>query len=152
MQRIIFQYFHENYGNIVWDKHFGENYEILMKQKFLYQLSGLINPFASLQSLSMGFCGTDMIHHLDFLKKAEDYRRYLIKTLNDKHAYGGSRTGEWGWTVDSNFFRSVQDFSYKNPEIKIYINQYILDVFYLLFWAIFITLLISINIKNQIYE
>ena len=51
----------------------------------------------------MGFCGTDMIHHLDFLKKAEDYRRVLIKALNDKHAYGGSKTGDWGWTVDSTF-------------------------------------------------
>jgi ABC-2 type transport system permease protein len=57
----------EEYGNLVWDKHFGNNYLILQKQKFLYQLSGIINPFASLQSTSMGFCGTDMIHHLGFL-------------------------------------------------------------------------------------
>jgi len=101
----------EEYGNLVWDKHFGNNYNILQNQKGLYQVSGLLNPFASLQSASMGFCGTDMIHHLDFLKKAEDYRRVLIKALNDKHAYGGSKTGDWGWTVDSTFFRSVQGFS-----------------------------------------
>ena len=62
----------EEYGNLVWDKHFGNNYNILQNQKGLYQVSGLLNPFASLQSASMGFCGTDMIHHLDFLKKAED--------------------------------------------------------------------------------
>ena len=65
----------------------------------------------------MGFCGTDMIHHLDFLKKSEDYRRFLIKTLNDKHAFGGSKTGDWRWTVDSEFFRSVALFSYTNPKI-----------------------------------
>ena len=93
----------EEYGNLVWDKHFGNNYNILQNQKGLYQVSGLLNPFASLQSASMGFCGTDMIHHLDFLKKAEDYRRVLIKALNDKHAYGGSKTGDWGWKVDSTF-------------------------------------------------
>ncbi|MBK7637287.1 MAG: DUF3526 domain-containing protein [Saprospiraceae bacterium] len=62
-----------------------------------YQLSGIINPFASLQNLSMGSAGTDMIHHLDFLKQAEVYRRAFIKTLNDKHACGGSKTGEWEW-------------------------------------------------------
>ena len=56
----------EEYGNLVWDKHFGNNYNILQNQKGLYQVSGLFNPFASLQSASMGFCGTDMIHHLDF--------------------------------------------------------------------------------------
>ena len=27
----------EEYGNIVWDKHFGNNHEILRKQKFLFQ-------------------------------------------------------------------------------------------------------------------
>ena len=91
----------EEYGNIVWDKHFGNNYNILQKQKVLYQVLGFLNPFASLQNASMGFCGTDMIHHLDFLKKSEDYRRYLIKSLNDKHAYGGSKTGDWKWTVDN---------------------------------------------------
>ena len=56
----------EEYGNLVWDKHFGNNYDILRKQKSLFQISGIINPFASLQSLSMGFCGTDMIHHQNF--------------------------------------------------------------------------------------
>ena len=75
----------EEYGNLVWDKHFGNNYNILQNQKGLYQVSGLLNPFASLQSASMGFCGTDMIHHLDFLKKAEDYRRVLIKALSLIH-------------------------------------------------------------------
>ena len=66
----------------------------------------------------MGFCGSDMVHHLDFLKKAENYRRYLIKTLNDKHAHGGSRTGEWRWTVDNTFFRSVKTFDYQTMLIK----------------------------------
>ena len=44
----------EEYGNLVWDKHFGNNYNILQNQKGLYQVSGLLNPFASLQSASMG--------------------------------------------------------------------------------------------------
>ena len=39
----------EEYGNLVWDKHFGNNYSIMQKQKSLYQFSGLLNPFASLQ-------------------------------------------------------------------------------------------------------
>ena len=38
----------EEYGNQVWDKHFGNNYLIYQKQKKLYQLSGLLNPFSSL--------------------------------------------------------------------------------------------------------
>ncbi len=135
----------EEYGNLVWDKHFGNNYIILQKQKSLYQVSGLLNPFASLQSASMGFCGTDMVHHLDFLKKAEDYRRIFIKELNDKHAYGGSRTGDWKWTVDSTFFKSVEGFSYKNPKITNYSNYYLMDIVCLLWWGILTTILIRFS-------
>ena len=135
----------EEYGNLVWDKHFGNNYSIMQKQKRLYQFSGLLNPFASLQSASMGFCGTDMIHHLDFLKKAEDYRRVLIKALNDKHAYGGSKTGDWKWTVDSEFFKSVKGFTYETPRISNHLNHYLIDLLFLFFWALLIRVLIRVN-------
>lgn len=135
----------EEYGNLVWDKHFGSNYSIMQKQKSLYQFSGLLNPFASLQSASMGFCGTDMIHHLDFLKKAEDYRRVLIKALNDKHAYGGSKTGDWKWTVDSEFFKSVQGFKYETPRISNHLNHYLIDLLFLFYWALLIKVLIRVN-------
>ena len=140
----------EEYGNQVWDKHFGSNYLIYQKQKKLYQLSGLINPFSSLQNLSMGFCGSDMVHHLDFLKKAEDYRRYLIKTLNDKHAHGGSKTGEWRWTVDNTFFKSVKTFDYQMMLIKNQIGSYIIDIIALIAWGIFAGLLVRYKIKRDI--
>ena len=135
----------EEYGNLVWDKHFGSNYLIMQKQKNLYQFSGLLNPFASLQSASMGFCGTDMIHHLDFLKKAEDYRRVLIKALNDKHAYGGSKTGDWKWTVDSEFFKSVQGFTYETPRISKHLSRYLIDLLFLFCWTLLIKVLIRVN-------
>ena len=139
----------EEYGNLVWDKHFGSNYNILRKQKFLYQVSGFLNPFASLQSASMGFCGTDMIHHLHFLRKSEDYRRYLIKTLNDKHAYGGSKTGDWGWTVGSMFFKSVEDFSYNTPKIIGLIIHYVVDLVCLLWWGLILTIMIRYKINED---
>jgi ABC-2 type transport system permease protein len=135
----------EEYGNLIWDKHFGNNYTILKKQKGLYQVSGLLNPFASLQSASMGFCGTDMEHHLDFLKKAEIHRRIFIKKLNNKHAYGGSKTGDWKWSVDSTFFKSVQGFSYKTPKITNHVDHYLIDIFCLLWWGIFTTVLIRVS-------
>ena len=140
----------EEYGNQVWDKHFGNNYLIYQKQKKLYQLSGLLNPFSSLQNLSMGFCGSDMIHHLDFLKKAEHYRRYLIKTLNDKHAHGGSKTGEWRWTVDNAFFRSVKTFDYQTMLIKDQIGSYLIDILALIVWVIFAGYLFRYKVKKEI--
>ena len=102
----------EEYGNKVWDKHFGHVYSQLKNQKRNYQLSGFINPFASLQSLSMGSCGTDLIHHLDFLSKAEIYRRYFVKALNDEYTTV-STDGENAYLSNNSFFKSINDFNYK---------------------------------------
>ena len=140
----------EEYGNIVWDKHFGNNYKILQKQKNIYQKSGFLNPFASLQSASMGFCGTDMFHHLDFLKKSEKYRRHLIKALNDKHAYGGAKTGDWKWTVDNTFFKSIEDFSYNTPRISYFLSHYLIDLLCLFWWSILTTVLIRFKTNKEL--
>ena len=129
----------EEYGNMVWDKHFGDLYTQLEKQKSNYQLSGLINPFASLQNLSMGSSGSDMFHHLDFLTKAESYRRIFIKTLNDEYAFGGSKTGERGWKATNEFFRSVKDFKYELPTFLSFYSKYLIDVIILCFWVFFTT-------------
>ena len=132
----------EEYGNMVWDKHFGDLYILLEKQKNNYQLSGLINPFASLQNLSMGSSGSDMFHHLDFLHKAESYRRIFIKTLNDEYAFGGSKTGERGWKATNEFFRSVKDFKYELPTFLSFYSKYLIDVIILFFWVFFTTFLL----------
>ena len=132
----------EEYGNMVWDKHFGDLYTQLEKQKSNYQLSGLINPFASLQNLSMGSSGSDMFHHLDFLTKAESYRRIFIKTLNDEYAFGGSKTGERGWKATNEFFRSVKDFKYELPTFFSLFSKYLIDVIIILFWVFFTTFLL----------
>ena len=132
----------EEYGNMVWDKHFGDLYTQLEKQKSNYQLSGFINPFASLQNLSMGSSGSDMFHHLDFLTKAESYRRIFIKTLNDEYAFGGSKTGERGWKATNEFFRSVKDFKYELPTFFSLFSKYLIDVIIILFWVFFTSFLL----------
>jgi len=132
----------EEYGNIVWDKHYGSLYEKLENQKKYLQLSGLINPFKSLQNLSMASSGTDLYHHINFLKKAENYRRYFIKTLNDEYAYGGSKTGERGWKSSNEFFRSIKDFNYTRTKLYTLLKYYLLDLFSLILWATILCILI----------
>jgi len=137
----------EEYGDDVWDKHFGNSYDILQKQKQVYQLSGIFNPFASLQSVSMGFSGSDMYHHLDFLRQAENYRRDLIRTLNEKQAYGGSKTGE-RWKEGNDFFKSVKDFKYSTPTVRRASTHYGTDVLLLALWALATTLLVWLTAKK----
>ena len=140
----------EEYGNKVWDKHYGELYKNLETQKRHYQFSGFFNPFAALQSLSMASTGTDLLHHLDFLNAAEVYRRYFIKTLNDEYAFGGSKTGERGWKASNDFFRSIEDFQYKEANFTSVLIKYSIDIFCLIFWVLGIVILINYFSRKQI--
>ena len=130
----------EEYGNQVWDKHFGALFRTMQQQKKTYQASSFINPFAALQSLSMGASGTDNLHHAHFQRAAEDYRRQFIKALNDKHAYGGSKTGDWGWKADQTFFNSIADFEYRSPHLAGLLPTYVPDLAALLIWTFLSTL------------
>ena len=142
----------EEYGNKVWDKHYGELFKNLELQKRRYQLSGLINPFASLQSLSMGSAGTDLFHHLEFLYQAEQYRRYFIRTLNDEYAFGGSKTGEKGWKATNDFFRSIKDFNYIFSNFSSIFSKYFIDLFFLLLWIFMIISLIVFFSKKELVK
>ncbi len=126
----------EEYGNQVWDKHFGNMRTVFTQQKQSMQIAGLFNPFISLQNASMGFAATDNMHHQEFLLQVETYRREFIKILNDKHAYGGSKTGDWGWKANNEFYKSVPDFDYQPTALGAIFHHYLLDVGLLLLWFI----------------
>jgi ABC-2 type transport system permease protein len=138
----------EEYGNSVWDKHFGNNREVLLKQKQSVQLGGIINPFISLQNTSMGFMASDNFHHQEFLLQVENYRRVFIKMLNDQQAFGGSKTGNWGWKEDNVFFKSVPDFNYKSTQISTILSNYIFDIIMLLLWSVLVIILIIFGTKK----
>ena len=140
----------EEYGNKVWDKHFGSLYDRLKSQKNIYQISGFVNPFISLQNLSMGTSGTDMYHHLDFLSQAEKYRRVFIKSLNDEYAFGGSKTGQRGWKASNEFFRSVKEFQYQNPTFSSFYSKYIIDFLILLFWVSMLVIFLSFSSRKTL--
>ena len=134
----------EEYGNIVWDKHFGHNRDVLQKQKQSFQLGGIINPFISLQNTSMGFMASDNLHHQEFLLQVENYRRVFIKMLNEKETFSRSKTGR----EDNAFFRSVPDFDYKPTQISAVISNYMLDIGLLILWSILVIVLIVFGTKK----
>ena len=139
----------EEYGNKVWDKHYGKLYSNLIEQKKHYQLSGIINPFASLQSLSMAASGTDLIHHLDFLNKAEIYRRGFIKALNHEYTYGDFKI-DGGNLSSSDFFKSINDFNYIELSIQKNIFKYFTDILFLILWTVILLLIIHNKTKTYL--
>lgn len=139
----------EEYGNQVWDKHFGNLRQVLSRQKQRYQLAGIFNPFISLQNASTGFAGSDNLHHQEFQVQVEHYRRDLIKTLNDVHAFGGSKTGDWGWEMDNAFFKSVPDYEYRPITIGSVFHRYFPDLLVLVSWTILVSLLLIFGTRNM---
>ena len=138
----------EEYGNIVWDKHFGNLRKVQAQQKKSFQIGGIVNPFIALQNTSMGFAGNDNFHHQEFLLQVENYRRDLIKQLNDKHAFGGSKSGDWGWKADNDFFKSIADFTYQPIALNSIFVNYILDITLLIVWTLLIFVLLSRGAKK----
>ncbi|NRB50255.1 MAG: DUF3526 domain-containing protein [Saprospiraceae bacterium] len=139
----------EEYGNQVWDKHFGNLRKVFTQQKQSYQLAGILSPFISLQNASMGFSASDNLHHQEFLAQVEHYRRGFIKTLNDKHAYGGSKTGDWGWEADNDFFKSVPDYEYNSIALNSVFGHYIPDLLLLAGWSLLISLLLGVGTRKM---
>ena len=139
----------EEYGNKVWDKHFGKLREVLAAQKQTYQLGGVFNPFISLQNLSMGFAGNDNFHHQEFLVQVEAYRRIFIKTLNDKHAYGTKKPGDDYLKVGPDFYKSVADFDYKPSPLSAVFSHYVLDLVMLVLWGLLASSLLIFGTKKM---
>jgi ABC-2 type transport system permease protein len=68
--------------------------------------------------------------------------------LNDKQTFGGSKTGNWGWKEDNDFYKSVPDFEYKPTQISAVMPHYILDIGLLIAWALLVTMLIVFGTKK----
>jgi len=138
----------EEYHNVVYDKHFDGIRQTVRKQNSVTAWSSWINPFAALRNLSMSLAGTDVYHHFDFMKQAEDYRRVIIKKMNDEQAYGGSKTGDWGWTVKADFWEKINDFRYVPRSLGQALRNNVPETAALLFWLLLVSLLIHFSVNK----
>ncbi len=125
----------EEVGNVVWDEHFGRLEERLQLQGHVARAAALLNPFQGVRAVSMTFAGTDLAHDLAFQDAAEDYRRVLVKALNDEHAYGGSTTGDWSFEADAAFYAGLAPFEYPVAPIGSAMRSRTVEIIGLLLWA-----------------
>lgn len=61
-------------------------HEAHTRQSRVYQFAALIAPPLAVRSLSAGLAGTDYAHHRHFMEAAEQYRRRLVKIMNEDDA------------------------------------------------------------------
>jgi ABC-2 type transport system permease protein len=98
----------------------------------------------------MGLAGNDNVHHHDFLVQSENYRRGFIKKLNNKHAFGSTKTetGDWDVKVNPAFYKSVKDFEYQPTKISSILFMYFLDLMILVGWMFLSVSLLVIGAKK----
>ena len=126
----------EEYGSQVWDKHFGELTEHLLRQANFAGYFSLLNPLQAADRVSMAVAGTDLHSHLGFLRQVEDYRRVLVKRLNDEHAYGGSRTGQPALVASREFYESFQSFDFQPLSLGTLLGKAKTALLALLLWGL----------------
>nr|WP_255216330.1 DUF3526 domain-containing protein [Pseudenhygromyxa sp. WMMC2535] len=125
----------EEFGNRVWDEHYGELRGRLEQQVAVASVVGAINPFQAIDHLSMSLAGTDLVHDLAFQEQVEAYRRELIAKLNHEHAYGGSRTDDWSWEAPAEFFAGLESFEYHPPSLLDALGRRIPELIGLMLWT-----------------
>jgi ABC-2 type transport system permease protein len=138
----------EEYANIVYDKHFKRIRETIAQQNSISKYLSFLNPYLAIRNTSMNVCQSNFGNHLNLLNEAEQYRRYLIKTLNDKMAYGGSKTGDWDWKVDAKYWETVKDFSYPTASLYQSIQQGTIELAALATWLLLAIIGVTITAKK----
>ena len=97
----------------------------------------------------MGLAASDNLHQQAFLVQVENYRRDFIKALNDHHAYGGSKTGEWSWKAGKDFYKSVADYEYEPVRLAAVLPNYFIDLLLLTLWAFGVSILVSFGSRKM---
>lgn len=124
----------EEMGDEVFDHFYGGLHDTFEKQNRVRQLSSVFAPLLAVQSLSMGFAGTDFAQHVDFSESAEEYRRVLIKKLNDDLAYNSGDAGR-RYFAGEELWKSVPNFEYQAPSVAWVLGNHAISGIILIAWA-----------------
>lgn len=104
----------ERYGNLVFDKHYRALAERYARQRSWRRVSALVSPLTPLQEVSMASAGTDVEHHLDFTRQAEQQRRDIVARLNaDMIANGAGK--DFDYLAPPELWKSIPTFRYAPP-------------------------------------
>lgn len=137
----------EEYGNQVFDKHYGALWQRFGQQNRVQDLSGVLSPLASVRAVSMGLAGTDFALHKDFASAAESYRRAMVKQMNDEFRdHAGSEN--FNYKASAETWDKVPDFTYAAPGTVWILANHRVSIGLLVGWFLFAWALATIAVKR----
>lgn len=125
----------EEYGNLVFEKHYGNLWDTFGRQNALKQTSAIFAPMLAINSVSMGLAGTDFAQHRDFASAAESYRRMLVKMMNDDMTYNAGKT-DFGYLAQPAVWQKVPDFEYDAPSTGWVLRHQTISLSLLALWFV----------------
>jgi ABC-2 type transport system permease protein len=131
----------EEYDYPVFDLHYSKIRNSYTEQRRLQDKIGIIAPTMPLRSISMGFAGTDLIHHTKFMDDAEAHRRNMVVKMNDylsKAAVSLNATFSASnyMTADEEVFSIVPPFVYEPPSLSETLEEHWSNFGLLLLWLV----------------
>lgn len=108
----------EEYGDKVFDKHYGDLWETYERQRRIHEAAAIVAPVLAVRSLSMGLAGTDFPQHAHFAKAAESYRRLINREMNLDLAHNmkGSDYNS-AYVRGRKLWEKIPEFEYTAPDL-----------------------------------
>ena len=125
----------EEYGNQVFDKHYGALWDAYAGQSRVHLAAAAFAPFLAIRSWSMGLAGTDLAQHRHFVTAAEGYRRELQRFLNGEMTRSAKGL-DFGYRADPAFWATAPRFVYAPPSLAVVVRQQAGALALLALWAL----------------
>ena len=104
----------EEHRGSVYDRRLGEAEQVRIRQDMIRQASWLFGPTPAMLDFSARVAGADAATQQRFDESAEAFRRDLVGRLN-RHMAANSKTGDWEWTPDDQYYASFAAFRPNAP-------------------------------------
>ena len=140
----------EEVSNKIYDRNYQKLQQQYEKQAQIYDTFAVVSPFLPVRFLSMAFSGTDMHHHWSFTNAAEQYRRTMVKALNEDLQKNGKYGEEYA--AGKELWQKIPHFS--APSIPTYVTAktHFLKFVVLLFWfCLSLTMMLFLSGRKQIF-
>lgn len=125
----------EEFGNVIYDRRFGELYDSYAAQRDLARPAALASPTLAMRELSSLLAGSDERHHRHFAAAAEAHRRVTIRVLNEDFAYNSSGA-DFSYMADRDLWEQVPLFSYDLPQLRDIGAFPVVALLTLIFWIL----------------
>jgi ABC-2 type transport system permease protein len=125
----------EEHGDVVFERHYGRLWDQFGQQNRLKQIAGAAAPMLAIQSVSMGLAGTDFAQHQDFAAAAEQYRRMLVKKMNDDMTFNAGKQ-DFSYLAQPAVWQSVEDFRYEAPSTGWVLRNQAISLVLLTLWFV----------------